>query len=285
MRGEHDVEGEPTGPEGTFVQSLARGLAVIKAFDADRPDMSLSEVATVAGLTRAAARRFLLTLVELGYVRHDGRRFALTPRVLELGFSYLAGLGLPEIAQPHLERLSRELNESTSASVLDGDDIVYVARVPTRRIMTVGITIGTRFPAYATSMGRVLLAALPEPELARRLAAVEPREFTPETLTAPDALAAEIHRVRSQGWSLVDQELELGLRSVAVAVHQNGTAIAAVNVSTTSASSLARLRDEFVPALRATAAAIADDLARSAGTAGAGRASATGTAAAARSTP
>ena len=259
------MEGEPTGPEGTFVQSLARGLAVIRAFDAERPDMSLSEVAAVAGLTRAAARRFLLTLVELGYVRHDGRRFALTPRVLELGFSYLAGLGLPEIAQPHLERLSRDLDESTSASVLDGDDIVYVARVPTRRIMTVGITIGTRFPAYATSMGRVLLAGLPEAELARHLAAVEPREFTPETITAPDALAAEIARVRSQGWSLVDQELELGLRSVAVAVQQDGAAIAAVNVSTTSATPLPRLRDEFVPALRATAAAIADDLARSAG--------------------
>ena len=141
-----------------FVQSLARGLQVITAFNSDRPRMSLSEVAVATGLSRASARRFLHTLVELGYVRTDGKQFELTPHVLRLGTAYLSGLGLPQLAQPHLERLSAEVGESTSAAVLDGTEIVYVARVSTRRIMTVGITVGTRFPAFATSMGRVLLA-------------------------------------------------------------------------------------------------------------------------------
>ncbi|WP_440708664.1 IclR family transcriptional regulator domain-containing protein [Herbiconiux sp. YIM B11900] len=247
-------------PGGGFVQSLARGLAVITAFDAERPEMTLSQVAAVTGLSRATARRFLLTLVELGYVRSDGRLFALTPRVLELGYSFLGGLGLPEIAQPHLERLSRELGESTSASVLDGPDIVYVARVPTRRIMTVGITIGTRFPAYATSMGRVMLAALPADERAARLAHPEPVAFTASTLTSAPALEAEIARVREQGWSIVDQELENGLRSVAVPVVRAGRVVAAVNVSATGSSSLERMREVFVPSLLAVASAIGREL-------------------------
>ena len=144
--------------DGNFVQSLDRGLAVIRAFDAEHPRLQLSEVARATGLTRAAARRFLLTLVQLGYVRVDGREFSLRPRVLELGYSYLSGLTLPEVAQPHLESLVGRVDESSSVSVLDGDDVVYVARVHTKRIMTVMITVGTRFPAYATSMGRVLLA-------------------------------------------------------------------------------------------------------------------------------
>ena len=145
-----------------FVQSFARGLDVIRAFDGDHPRMSLSEVAERTGLTRAAARRFLLTLVSLGYVSEDGRSFQLTPRVLELGYRYLSGLSFPELAQPHLESLSRALGESTSASVLDDTDIVYVARVPVRRIMTINVSIGTRIPAFATSMGRVLLAWAPD---------------------------------------------------------------------------------------------------------------------------
>src|SRR5690606_36124028 len=164
-RGRRDLHRRRAGARGRagamsddFVQSLARGLAVIRAFDADHAELTLSEVARRAELPRAAARRFLRTLAVLGYVRSDGKVFRLTPRVLELGFSYLSALSLPEIAQPHLERLSHELDESVSAAVLDGDDIVYVARVATRRIMSVGITIGTRFPARKTSMGRVLLA-------------------------------------------------------------------------------------------------------------------------------
>src|SRR5919205_75546 len=156
------VPDQPDAPaRGThFVRSLERGLAVIRAFDASAPELTLSDVARLTGLTRAAARRFLLTLVDLGYVRFDGRLFSLTPRVLELGYAYLSGLTLPDIAEPHLEWLAREVGESSSMSVLDGEDVVYVARVPTSRIMTVAINVGTRFPAYATSMGRVLLAGL-----------------------------------------------------------------------------------------------------------------------------
>ena len=154
-----DASNSSRDPSGQYVQSLARGLKVIKAFDVEHSEMTLSDIARRTGLTRATSRRFLLTLLELGYVRTDGRLFSLTARVLELGFSYLSALSLPEIAQPHLEHLAATIHESTSASVLDETDIVYVARVPTRRIMSVRINIGTRFPAFATSMGRVLLAS------------------------------------------------------------------------------------------------------------------------------
>jgi len=229
-----------------FVQSFARGLAVIRAFDADHPRLTLSEVAARTDVTRAAARRFLLTLEELGYVRSSGRDFTLTPRVLELGFSYLSALSLPEIVQPHLERLSREVDESVSAAVLDGDEIVYVARVPTRRIMSVGITIGTRFPARRTSMGRVLLAAL---------AADERPPVEPE-------LAAELDRVAGQGWAIVDAGLEPGLRSVAAPLHgRDGRVVAAVNISTTANRvSLERLRTEHLPALLGATRAIDAEL-------------------------
>ncbi len=161
-----------------FVQSLERGLAVIKAFGSEDPELTLSDVARRTGLTRAAARRFLLTLADLGYVRSDGKHFALTPRVLELGYAYLSSLSLPEIAEPHLERLAAEVRESSSVSVLDGDEIVYVGRVPTSRIMRVSINVGTRFPAYATSMGRVLLAALAPEALDAYLARAEIRPLT-----------------------------------------------------------------------------------------------------------
>lgn len=234
-----------TEPSGQFVQSLARGLAVITAFDADNPRMTLSALAARTGLTRATARRFLLTLVELGYVHSDGKQFELTPHVLELGFSYLSGLTIPEVAQPHLEALSRRLSESTSASVLDGDSIVYVARVPTRRIMNVGITIGTRFPARVTSMGRVLLAA-GDPE------------------SWPPGLHSTLENVASVGWALVDQELETGIRSIAIPLHDAGGAVvAAINVSsTTSSASLDDLRGTHLEALLETGACIDADLAR-----------------------
>jgi IclR family pca regulon transcriptional regulator len=252
---------DDSAPEREFVQSLARGLAVILAFGAERPELTLSELATAAGLSRAATRRFLHTLVALGYVRTDGRRFALTPRMLELGFSYLSSQELPELAQPHLEELSRSLGESTSASVLDGPDIVYVARVPTHRIMRTAITIGTRFPAYATSMGRVLLAGLTDAARDEYLAGLHPAALTSTTLTDPTALRAELDATRGRGWALVDQELEPGLRSVAAPLTRRGAVVGAINVSTTaSASTLERIRAEFVPALLATAAAISRDL-------------------------
>jgi IclR family transcriptional regulator, pca regulon regulatory protein len=250
------------GRAAHFVQSLERGLAVIRAFGADSPSLTLSEVARSTGLTRAATRRFLLTLGDLGYVRSDGRRFELTPRVLELGYAFLSSLSLTEVAEPHLERLVSEVHESSSVSVLDGDDIVYVARVPTSRIMRVSINVGTRFPAYATSMGRVMLAGLPEPELDAFFARVVLRRLSPRTITSEDALRAELRRVRSQGWAMVDQELEEGLRSVAAPIRDRaGRVVAGVNLSAhASRTPTESVRRELLPALLATAARIEADL-------------------------
>ncbi|MDI9579744.1 MAG: IclR family transcriptional regulator [Thermobispora sp.] len=245
-----------------FVQSLARGLAVIRAFDAGSPELTLSEVARKTDLPRAAARRFLHTLVELGYVRTDGRRFALTPRVLELGYAYLSSLSLPEVALPHLERLAAEVRESASVSVLDGSEIVYVARVPTKRIMRVAIAIGTRFPAYCTSMGRVLLAGLPPAELDAYLERATLTGLTPYTITSKEALRAELDRVRAQGWAMVDQELEEGLRSIAAPIRDAaGRVVAAVNVSShASRTTRESIRRDLLPPLLATAARIEADL-------------------------
>lgn len=252
---------EPDG--STYVQSLARGLAVIRAFDAERPRQSLSDVARATGMTRASARRFLLTLETEGYVRARDGLFELTPRVLELGFSYLSAQSLPEVAQPHLEMLARATGESSSASVLDGFDIVYVARVPTRRIMSVGITIGTRFPAYATSMGRVLLAFASAEERDTYFAGYAATSFTPRTVTAEDALRAELDRVAAQGWSLVDGELEPGLRALAVPVRRRGAVVAAINLAMTAGDEDARAQAaRLLPAMLDAAAAITADLDR-----------------------
>jgi IclR family pca regulon transcriptional regulator len=245
-----------------FVQSLERGLSVIRALSAPEPQ-TLSEVARATGLTRAASRRFLLTLQQLGYVDLSGTRFALTPQVLELGYAYLSSLTLPEVAQPHLERLVQEIHESSSVSVLDDTDVVYVARVPTRRIMRVSISVGTRFPAYATSMGRVLLAGLEPTELDAVLGATALEALTPETIHEERELRAELGRVRAQGWALVDQELEAGLRSVAAPIRdRDGAVIAAINVSAQAArTGLEDVHERLLPPLLATAAAIERDLA------------------------
>jgi IclR family pca regulon transcriptional regulator len=254
------TEPEPRGAH--FVQSLERGLAVIRAFKAETPELTLSDVARATGLTRAAARRFLLTLLDLGYVRSDGRLFSLTPRVLDLGYSYLSSISLPEVAEPHLERLVAEVHESSSVSVLDTGDVVYVARIPTSRIMAVSINVGTRFPAYATSMGRVLLAGLPEDELDAYLARTELRRLTPKTITTTKALHAELARVRAQGWALVDQELEEGLRAIAAPIRdRSGRVVAAANVSAhASRTSPDDIRRDLLPPLLAAAARIEADL-------------------------
>jgi IclR family transcriptional regulator, pca regulon regulatory protein len=251
-----------TARNSDFVQSLDRGLAVIRAFGPDRERLSLSEVARATGLTRAAARRFLLTLVKLGYVRNDGREFSLRPRVLELGYAYLSGLALPEVAAPHLEELVARLHESSSISVLDGHQIVYVARVPTKRIMTVAISVGTRFPAYATSMGRVLLAALPDEELERYLAEAPFDRLTSRTVTNPARLRAIVHEVARQGYAIVDQELEEGLRAVAAPIHGAAdVGTAAINVSAhASRVSMVAMRAQILPALLDTARQIEADL-------------------------
>ncbi len=244
------------------MQSLERGLAVIRAFDHEHPELTLSEVAVRTGVTRAVARRFLLTLAALGYVRSDGRFFSLTARVLELGYAYLSSLSLPEVAESHLEALVAEVSESSSVSVLDGHDVVYVARVPVSRIMTVSISVGTRFPAYATSMGRVLLAGLPADDLESYLSAVSMEPLTARTLTSVDALRAEIAKVRAQGWSLVNQELEEGLRALAAPVRdRTGKVVAAVNVSAhASRTSLEAMRRDLLPPLLKTAARIESDI-------------------------
>lgn len=241
-----------------FVQSLARGLSVITAFDAERPELTLSEVAVATGLSRATVRRFLFTLAELGYVRTDGKRFTLTPHVLRLGTAYLSGLGLPALAQPHLERLSAELGESTSAAVLDGAEIVYVARVATRRIMNVGITVGTRFPAFATSMGRVLLAGLDAAALDDYFGHADLTPPTAATLHSETELRSVLDQVRRQGWALNDQELAPGLRSVAAPItDQHGGVIAAVNVSTTTAGRAEEVLDRLLTVAREISAEVA----------------------------
>ncbi|MFD7708741.1 IclR family transcriptional regulator C-terminal domain-containing protein [Streptomyces sp. NPDC059785] len=248
--------------ESHFVRSFERGLAVIRAFDADHPELTLSEVARACDLTRAAARRFLLTLADLGYVHTDGRMFRLTPRILELGYAYLSGLTLPELAEPFLEQLAAQVGESSSLCVLDGDDVVYLARVPTRRIMTAAITVGTRFPAHVTSVGRVILAHLPDAEIDARVARTELRPLTSRTLVSPDLFKAELRRIRRQGYAIVDQELEEGLRSVAAPVRdREGEVVAAVNIPVpASRVSVESVRRDLLPHLLATVARLEADL-------------------------
>lgn len=251
-------------PATDHVRALERGLAVLRAFSADHPALTLAEVARQTGLTRATARRLLLTLERLGYLRCDGRDFSLTPKVLELGFSYLSSLNLGALARADMEDLVRRTHESSSVAVLDGSEIVYVARVPTRQIMAVSLGVGSRLPAFATAMGRVLLADLPPDRLDCTLAASDLRALTPRTRTDPADLRDVLARVREQGWALVDQELELGLRSVAAPLRDDaGRVVAALNVSThVGRVTLTRLREEFLPLLRDTAATISARLAQ-----------------------
>ncbi|HEY7263555.1 MAG TPA: IclR family transcriptional regulator C-terminal domain-containing protein [Trebonia sp.] len=251
--------------DSDFVQSLERGLSVIRAFDAEHPKLSLSEVAALTGLSRAAARRFLHTLVHLGYMHNNAGRFALRPKILELGYAYLSSLTLPEVAMPHLEELVEEIRESSSVSELDGEDVVYIARVPTKRIMTMTISVGTRFPAYATSMGRVLLASQPEDWLDKYLASVNLLGLTGHTITSPAGLRQELRNIRGRGWALVDQELEEGLRSIAAPIKDgDGKVVAAINVSTHAGRrSLDSIVADLLRPLLATAERIERDLASS----------------------
>ncbi|SEG62040.1 transcriptional regulator, IclR family [Thermomonospora echinospora] len=249
------------GPE--FVESLARGLGVLTAFGEDRPQATLATLAQATGLPRATVRRSLITLAHLGYVTADDGLFRPAPRVLELGFAQVsAGLTVARIARPHLVSLVERIRDSASMAVLDGDDIRYVARVPTVRIMSVDITLGTRLPAYATSMGRVLLAGLPEEERARRLARARLEPLTRRTVTDPARLEAILAQVGRDGHALVDEELEEGLRSIAVPVRDRaGRVTAAVNVSMHASRRTARQAVEsLLPALRDAAARIEADL-------------------------
>jgi IclR family pca regulon transcriptional regulator len=230
--GPDDTPAAAPRPGDSYVQSFARGLAVIRSFSAAAPDQTLTEVAQRTGLTRAGARRILLTLEGLGYVESQGRRFRLTPKILDLGFAYLSSLPLWNLAEPVMEALVAEVKESCSAAVLDGDEIVYVLRVPTHKIMSINLGIGSRLPAWCTSMGRVLLAGLPAEERRQRLDAVPRPALTGRTLTDAAALDAAIEQAGRQGWCLVNQELEEGLVSLAAPIHDRaGRTIAALNIS------------------------------------------------------
>jgi len=246
-----------------FVQSLDRGLSVIKAFSAGNSRMTLSEVAKETGMTRAAARRFLITLESLGYARSDGKFFSLRPSVLQLGYAYLSGSSFTSIAQQHLEDLAESVHESCSASVLDDSDIVYVARASTNRIMTIGLAVGAKLPAYCTSMGRVLLSELTEDALNEYLLDTELVARTERTITRPDQLIDELKTVRLNGWCLLDQELEMGVRSVASPVRDSrGRMVAAINTSAHATRvSLETLEKEILPRLKETAHQIEIDLA------------------------
>jgi IclR family transcriptional regulator, pca regulon regulatory protein len=248
-----------------YVQSLARGLSVVRAFDREHARLTLSAVAQRTGLTRAVARRNLLTLRHLGYVGADGREFYLRPRVLELGYSYLASLGLGEIALQAMEELSHRVGESCSMAVLDDADIVYVARVPVRRVMSIALGVGARLPAFATSMGRVLLAALSDVELDAWLDTNKLRAITANTLHKPGAWRAEVARVRRDGHALVAQELELGLCSIAVPVRTgNGRVVAGLNVGMAYSDGVReRALKRVLPVLLRTRESIERTLARS----------------------
>jgi IclR family transcriptional regulator, pca regulon regulatory protein len=241
----------PEGRSGDFIQSLERGLAVINSFSREHPSQTLSEVATRTGLTRATSRRVLLTLVELGYVAQIGRSFSLTPKVLDLGYSFLSSLHVIEVAQPSMERLVDEVHESSSMSVLDGSEIVYVARVPTTRIMTIALALGSRLPAYPTSMGRVLLAGIGDDELDDYIERTKFEKLTPHTITDSRRFRSIVLKVRSDGFALVDQELEEGVRSIAAPIrNRRGNVIAAMNVSChASRVGVDRMLTEFKPRL------------------------------------
>ncbi len=251
-----------TGPD--FIEALARGLEVIAAFRPNRPAMSLTEVAAATGLARPTARRILLTLEELGYVRAVDGGFSLTPRVLDLGVAYVRSAGLWDVARPHMERLVAGTNESSSIAQLDGSDIVYVARVSVPKIVGLSVQIGTRFPALPTSLGKVLLAALPVDELERVLA--EPTRSGLVARWRPDRAErdAELREVRARGWALTDEQLALGIRSVAAPLRDGaGCVVASINVNVHAAeTSVEHLRTAHLPLLLQVAGDISADFAR-----------------------
>jgi IclR family pca regulon transcriptional regulator len=247
------MAGRGAGPD--FVEALARGLDVLACFDADHPSMSLSEVATAAGLARPTARRLLLTLEELGFVRTSGGAFRLTPKVLTLGMAYVGALGLWDIARPHLESLVASTGESSSMAQLDGSDIVYVARVSVPKIIALRVDIGTRFPAVQTSQGKVLLAALSPAELEATLAQPSRAGLPTYIGRSPEQLRDELIEIRARGWALADEELAPGVRSVAVPVRdRDGVVQAAMNVTVHAAeTTIERLLEEHLPRLLRTA--------------------------------
>jgi IclR family pca regulon transcriptional regulator len=247
-----------------YVRALDRGLAVIRAFDADHPRRSLAEVARAVGLAPATARRLLHTLQALDYVGTDGQTWWLRPRLLELGQAYLATTSVWDVVRERLARLAEEVHETASAGVLDGDDVLYVVRVPYRRIMSMNVEVGTRIPAFASSMGRVLLAALGDDAREAILQRVDLRPITPRTVATVGALRDVVAQVRAQGWCFMEQELEAGIQCVAAPVHDAaGRVTAAVTVSShTSRLGPDEVRGRLLPALLRAAGDIDEDLRR-----------------------
>jgi IclR family pca regulon transcriptional regulator len=245
-----------------FMATLAKGLAVLGTFNKERPTMTLSQAALVAGLSRATARRILRTLTELGYVEQSGRQFALSSGILKLGFAYLATQNWIEQATPLMRQLSEQFHESCSAAILQGTDIVYVARIPASRIMSVALAVGTRLPAFHTALGRIQLGFLDDAELWRRLRSLRVDALTPATITDVQALFDRVREDHAQGFSIVDEELERGLRSIAVpVVDRTGQAVAALNLSTHSTRTTRNeLRERFLPSLRAIAGQISSSV-------------------------
>jgi IclR family pca regulon transcriptional regulator len=240
-------------PDRDHMVALEKGLAVIECFDAVHDKLTIADVARATDLSRAAARRCLLTLTRIGYAEFDGKFFRLTPRVLRLGHAWLASTALPQLVQPFLERLSEETHESSSASLLDGHEIVYIARSAQRRIMSVGLSVGTRLPAFCTSMGRLLLAWRDPEEARARILAGKPKALTPHTITDPERLLEILAQVREQGHCIVDQELELGLISLAVPLfNARGEVVAAFNISgQIQRNSAQQMAEQFLPRMRA----------------------------------
>jgi IclR family pca regulon transcriptional regulator len=224
--------------------------------------MTLVEVSREAGLTRAAARRFLLTLIRLSYVDTDRRCYWLSPRVLELGYGYLSGLSWPDAALPHVERLVAQVEDASEVGILDGTDVAFVLRVPGPQLINFSINVGTRLPAHALAPGKVLLAALSSPELEDYLATAPLQARTRRTIISADGLRAELRDVRENGWAIGDQELAEGLRAIAVPLRdRNGRVVAALNVSShVMRRSMESLRRDVLPALQATAAQIEADM-------------------------
>lgn len=243
-----------------YVSSLHKGLSVIRCFDREHKQLTLTEVANLTSMTRATARRFLLTLKVLGYVETDGKLFWLTPKVLNLGYSYLVSQPLIELVQPYTKELCDAIGESCSVSVLDFPDVVYVARTLTHQIMSVSLNVGTRLPAFTTSMGRVLLAAKEDREIDELLSSYEVKRFTKYTLTEPGAIKAEIRKARAKGYAICDQELEIGLRSLAVPIrNHHGKVVAAINVSSQPLKiSENKLLKDILPKLRLAAGKISE---------------------------
>jgi len=247
----HATHTDTPRPGDAYVQSFARGLEVIRSFSVRAPHQTLSEVAAATGLTRAGARRILLTLQTLGYVASDGKLFSLTPRILDLGFAYLSSMPIWNRAEPVMEALVREVQESCSAAVLDATDIVYVLRVPTQKIMRINLGVGSRLPAWCTSMGRLLLGELSDEEAKARIAASGIEAFTKYTLTDAEAILAKVQQARRQGWCVVNQELEEGLISIAAPITDRaGRMVAALNISGQANRTSAKVMQEtMLPSL------------------------------------